>query len=164
MKSPQPPKRKLLERVRDTIRLKQYSRATEKTYTSWIKSFILLHNKRHPKTMDTPEIEQYLTHLAVQKNVAASTQNPTYRRSPPSNQHLFRIFGVTPCHWTQSQQKILKKEHPTTWYKNNNYTPPSPSPQKRFTPSPLRNPNSAPDLQERASPNVTTTSMSPQLT
>ncbi|MBU50919.1 MAG: integrase [Deltaproteobacteria bacterium] len=75
MKSPQPPKRKLLERVRATIRLMQYSRATEKTYTSWIKRFILFHNKRHPTTMDTPEIEQDLTHLAVQKNVAASTQN-----------------------------------------------------------------------------------------
>ncbi|MBK04876.1 MAG: hypothetical protein CL920_13460 [Deltaproteobacteria bacterium] len=87
MNSPEPPKRKLLERVRATIRLKQYSRATEKTYVGWIKRFILFHNKRHPTTMDTPEIEQYLTHLAVQKNVAASTQNPTYRRSSPSRKH-----------------------------------------------------------------------------
>jgi len=67
--------RKLLDRVRDTIRLKHYSMSTEKTYIAWIKRYILFHDKRHPKDMGVPEIEAFLTHLAVEERVAASTQN-----------------------------------------------------------------------------------------
>jgi integrase len=67
--------KKLLEQVQDTIRLKHYSYQTEKTYIYWIKRYILFHNKRHPKEMGSLEIEAFLTHLAVEKNVAASTQN-----------------------------------------------------------------------------------------
>jgi integron integrase len=68
------PKR-LLDHVRDAIRLKHYSIRTEESYVTWIKRYILFHNKRHPKEMTTAEIEAFLTHLAVQQNVAASTQN-----------------------------------------------------------------------------------------
>jgi integron integrase len=70
----QPP-RKLLDQVRDVIRLKHYSYRTEQTYVHWIRRFILFHNKRHPQDMAVPEIEAFLTHLAVQEQVAASTQN-----------------------------------------------------------------------------------------
>jgi integron integrase len=70
----QPPK-KLLDRVRDTIRLKHYSYRTEETYVQWIRRYILFHNKRHPQEMGVPEIESFLTHLAVAENVTASTQN-----------------------------------------------------------------------------------------
>ncbi|MFO1428904.1 MAG: integron integrase [Candidatus Competibacteraceae bacterium] len=66
---------KLLDQVRDLIRLKHYSIRTEQAYLSWIRRFILFHHKRHPKEMGKPEIEAFLTHLAVQENVAASTQN-----------------------------------------------------------------------------------------
>ncbi len=66
---------KLLDRVRDALRLKHYSIHTEEAYVNWIKRYILFHNKRHPKDMGVVEIEAFLTHLAVQKNVAASTQN-----------------------------------------------------------------------------------------
>jgi integron integrase len=69
------PPRKLLDRVRDTIRLKHYSYRTEESYVYWIRRFILFHNKRHPDQMDAPEIEAFLTHLAVHESVAASTQN-----------------------------------------------------------------------------------------
>ena len=69
------PPKKLLDRVRDRIRLKHYSIRTERSYTSWIKRFILFHNKKHPKDMGVAEIEEFLTHLAVKKNVAQSTQN-----------------------------------------------------------------------------------------
>jgi integron integrase len=68
------PKR-LLDQVRDAIRLKHYSIRTEESYVTWIKRYILFHNKRHPKEMTSAEIEAFLTHLAVQQNVAASTQN-----------------------------------------------------------------------------------------
>lgn len=67
--------KKLLEQVQDVIRLKHYSYQTEKTYIYWIRRYILFHNKRHPKDMGSKEIEEFLTHLAVNENVAASTQN-----------------------------------------------------------------------------------------
>lgn len=70
---PQP--RRLLDRLRDTIRLKHYFYSTEQTYINWNRRYILFHNKRHPQEMGAAEIEAFLTHLAVQENVAASTQN-----------------------------------------------------------------------------------------
>jgi integron integrase len=76
--TPAPPKKKLLDQVRDACRLKHYSRRTEDTYVDWIKRFILFHKKRHPQDMGAPEIEAFLTHLAVDLNVASSTQNQAY--------------------------------------------------------------------------------------
>ncbi len=70
--------KKLLERVRDKIRLKHYSYRTEKTYVNWIKRYIFFHNKRHPKDMGEAEIEEFLTNLAVNQNVSSSTQNQTF--------------------------------------------------------------------------------------
>jgi integron integrase len=67
--------RKLLEQVRDCLRTKHYSPRTEQTYLSWIRRFILFHNKRHPDQMAEPDIEAFLAHLAVHDNVAASTQD-----------------------------------------------------------------------------------------
>lgn len=67
--------RKLLDQVSDAIRTKHYSYRTEQTYKDWIKRYILYHGKRHPKDMGVPEIQAFITHLAVEKNVAASTQN-----------------------------------------------------------------------------------------
>ena len=66
---------KLLDQVRNTIRLKHYSIRTEETYIHWIKAFILFHGKRHPRDMGAAEVTTFLTHLAVVDNVAASTQN-----------------------------------------------------------------------------------------
>ncbi|HEY9906535.1 MAG TPA: phage integrase N-terminal SAM-like domain-containing protein [Thermosynechococcaceae cyanobacterium] len=62
-------------RCRDAIRVKHYSYSTEKTYVYWIRRFILFHNKRHPNELGTPEVTQFLTHLAVTEHVAATTQN-----------------------------------------------------------------------------------------
>jgi len=67
--------KKLLDRARDLIRVKHYSIRTEQTYLHWMKEFILFHNKRHPAEMGAPEVEAYLTHLAVERKVAPSTQN-----------------------------------------------------------------------------------------
>jgi integron integrase len=69
------PTPKLLDQVRETIRRKHYSLRTESTYIDWIKRYIFFHHKRHPKDMGATEIEQFLNHLAVEKRVAASTQN-----------------------------------------------------------------------------------------
>ncbi|MEA3476455.1 MAG: integron integrase [Candidatus Cloacimonadota bacterium] len=69
------PKPKLLDMVRNQIRLKHYSIRTEEAYVIWIKKFIFFHNKRHPKDMSEEEVKEFLTYLAVDKKVSASTQN-----------------------------------------------------------------------------------------
>lgn len=73
--APRPDNPKLLDRVRDAIRLKHYSLRTEQAYTDWIRRFILFHKKRHPSEMAETEVTEFLTHLARHENVAASTQN-----------------------------------------------------------------------------------------
>ena len=65
----------LLSQVRDHIRLKHYGIRTEEAYVQFIKRFILFHHKRHPQEMGAEEIRQYLSHLANQGKVSASTQN-----------------------------------------------------------------------------------------
>src|SRR5437588_4949510 len=69
------PKRKLLDQVRDVIRLKHYSLRTERTYCDWIERFIRFHGMRHPREMAENEVTAFLTHLARKGQVAASTQN-----------------------------------------------------------------------------------------
>jgi len=66
---------KLLEEVRDLIRTRHYSYRTEEAYLYWIRQYILFHGKRHPAEMGPAEVSQFLTHLAVNREVAASTQN-----------------------------------------------------------------------------------------
>jgi len=73
--TPPTPAPKLLDLVRDRIRVKHYSIRTETSYVQWIKRFILFHNKRHPREMGAAEVEAFLTHLAVAGDVSASTQN-----------------------------------------------------------------------------------------
>jgi site-specific recombinase XerD len=73
MEQPNPPK--LLEQVRQVIRLKHYSYRTEQTCVDWIRRYISFHNKQHPKDMGVTEVEAFLSHLASVDNVAASTQN-----------------------------------------------------------------------------------------
>jgi integron integrase len=68
-------KPKLLEQVRDLIRRKHYSIRTEQAYIDWIKRFIIYHGKRHPREMAEAEVAEFLTHLARDLDVAASTQN-----------------------------------------------------------------------------------------
>jgi site-specific recombinase XerD len=66
---------KLLEQVREVIRTRHYSLRTEGTYLGWIRRFILFHGKRHPREMGRQEVQQFLSHLAVEGHVAASTQS-----------------------------------------------------------------------------------------
>ena len=68
-------KPKLLTQLSQAIRSRHYSRKTEATYIHWIKRFIFFHHVRHPKDMAEPEINAFLTHLAVKEHVSASTQN-----------------------------------------------------------------------------------------
>jgi len=87
MPSPQPPR--LLDQVREAIRLRHFSFKTEKSYVHDVRDFILFHQKRHPKEMGADEIRAYLSHLAVERHVAPSTQTvwgwqfvfPSWKRS-----------------------------------------------------------------------------------
>jgi hypothetical protein len=69
---------KLLDRVRATMRLNRYSPRTEATYVDWIRRFIRFHGVRHPQEMGAEEVKAFLSHLAMQMNVAASTQNQAF--------------------------------------------------------------------------------------
>ena len=71
------PKR-LLDQVREVMRVKHYSIRTEQAYIRWIKKFILFHGKRHPGELGEPEVEAFLTWLATERNVAKSTQNQAF--------------------------------------------------------------------------------------
>src|SRR5262245_58823840 len=73
---PRPPR--LLDRVREACRVRHYSLRTEDAYVDWVKRFILFHNKRHPLEMGTAQINAFLTHLAVNGQVSASTQNQAF--------------------------------------------------------------------------------------
>ena len=68
-------KPKLLDRLREALRSRHYSRRTEQTYSHWVKRFIFFNKVRHPAEMAEPEINTFLTHLAVKEKVSASTQN-----------------------------------------------------------------------------------------
>lgn len=70
---PQPPR--LLDRMRAEIRTRHYSLRTEQAYVDWARRFILFHGKRHPQDMGPAEVAAFLTHLAVERHVSASTQN-----------------------------------------------------------------------------------------
>lgn len=66
---------RLLDRVRATLRARHYSRRTEESYVAWIRRYIVFHDKRHPAEMGAPEVTAFLTSLAVDGQVSASTQN-----------------------------------------------------------------------------------------
>jgi hypothetical protein len=69
---------KLADQIRNVLRCKHYSIRTEKTYLSWIKQFVIFHGMRPPRAMGIPEIETFLSHLAVNRKVSASTQNQAF--------------------------------------------------------------------------------------
>lgn len=68
-------KPRLLEQVREQIRLRHYSIRTESVYIEWVKRFIRFHKYRHPMQMGAAEVEAFLSDLAVRRDVSASTQN-----------------------------------------------------------------------------------------
>ena len=69
------PKTKLMDQVRNQIRVRHMAFSTEKAYVHWILEFIFFHNKQHPKKLAKTHVSEFLTHLAVDRHVASSTQN-----------------------------------------------------------------------------------------
>jgi integrase len=66
---------KLLDQYRERLRIKHYSLRTEQAYLHWVRRFIYFHSKRHPAGLGGPEVERFLSHLATEGRVSASTQN-----------------------------------------------------------------------------------------
>ena len=66
---------RLLDQLRDQLRLRHYSYRTEQQYVAWVRRFILFHGRRHPAQMGGPEVEGFLSYLATERNVAAATQS-----------------------------------------------------------------------------------------
>src|SRR5207248_10688503 len=73
--APKQSKPKLLDQVRQLMRLRHYSLRTEEAYVSWIRRYILFNGKRHPRELDEKHVSQFLTDLAINGRVAAATQN-----------------------------------------------------------------------------------------
>lgn len=101
-----PPAPRLLDQVRSRIRVLHYSIRTETAYVDWIRRFILFHQKRHPREMGAPEVEAFLTHLAVQRNVAASTQN----QALAAILFLYREVLAQPLDWLDGVTRAKKPQ------------------------------------------------------
>jgi len=102
------PKKKLLDIVRDKIRVKHYSYSTERTYVHWIKHYIFFHNKKHPIEMGKEEIEAFLTYLAVQKKVSPPTQNQAFA----AILFLYKeVLGVDMSSWNIQALRAQERKH-----------------------------------------------------
>jgi integron integrase len=104
MDAQDPPR--LLDRVRDHIRRKHYSIRTEQAYVDWIKRFILFHGKTHPSALGATEVEAFLTHLAVDRNVSAATQN----QAQSALLFLYRDILGTQLPWLD---EVVRAKRPT---------------------------------------------------
>lgn len=92
--------------ARNEIRLRHYSLPTEQSYLNWIKRFILFHHKQHPRDLGAAAVEEFLTHLAVDGNVAASTQN----QALSALLFLYKqVLGVE-LPWLDDMQRAKKPE------------------------------------------------------
>jgi integron integrase len=99
-------KPKLLDQVRYKIRLKHYSIRTEQAYVDWIKRFTLFHRNRHPASMGVPEVRAFLSHLAVERHVAASTQ----RQALSAIVFLYREILERDSGWLEDMERAKKPE------------------------------------------------------
>src|SRR4029453_932342 len=97
---------KLIDQVRAVIRLKHYSARTEEAYWHWIKTFILFNQKRHPNEMGETEISRFLSHLAKNKKVSASTQN----QALSALLFLYRDVLKMPLEWIEN---IVRAKRPS---------------------------------------------------
>jgi integron integrase len=101
-------KKKLLDVVSEKIRLKHYSYSTEKGYVSWIKRYIIFHNKKHPVEMGKVEIEQFLTYLATDKKVSPTTQNQAFS----AILFLYKeVLGMDMSEWNIQALRARERKH-----------------------------------------------------
>lgn len=96
-----------LDRTRDVLRRKQYSLRTEGTYLQWIRSYLAFHQNRNPIQLAEPEATRYLTHLAVAKNVSASTQN----QALSALLFFYREVLKHPLNWLDNMEHARRSRH-----------------------------------------------------
>ena len=96
--------KKLLDQMRDAIRVKHYSLRTEQTYCEWVERFIRFHNLRHPRDLGEAEVSEFLTHLARAGKVAASTQN----QALSALLFLYKQVLKTEIGWLQEVERAKK--------------------------------------------------------
>jgi integron integrase len=105
---PYPQKKKLLDQVRDKIRLKHYSLKTERSYIGWIKRYIIFHNKRHPVEMGKKEIEAFLSWLAAEQGVSPTTQNQAFS----ALLFLYReVLDIDMSEWNIQALRAKERKH-----------------------------------------------------
>lgn len=97
---------KVLDQVRELIRVRHYSIRTEEAYLRWIKEYILFNDKRHPKDLGEEDVTRFLFHLATNRNVAASTQN----QALSAVLFLYRDVLKQPLDWLQNVERAKKPE------------------------------------------------------
>ncbi len=107
--------KKLLDQLRDAIRIKHYAYSTEKTYVHWAKRYILFYNKRHPAEMGAQEIEAFLSYLAQEGNVSASTQNQAFNALLFLYRNVLHLELKAPIHALRAKQS---QHLPTVLSKN----------------------------------------------
>lgn len=100
-------KTRLLDRVRNAIRIRQFSLATEKAYVGWVRRYVLFHGKRHPAEMEKSEVEAFLSYLAVSRNVSPSTQNQALQ----AILFLYRHVLCTELPWLDDVVRAKPKRH-----------------------------------------------------
>ena len=98
---------RLLEQVRQLIRIRHYSIRTEETYVQWIRRYIVFHGKRHPKDMGSEELTQFLSDLAIRGKVSASTQNQALN----AILFLYRDVLQIQLPWLENVQRAKKPQH-----------------------------------------------------
>lgn len=92
-----------MERMRDELRLGQYSLRTEQTYCDWVERYIRFHKLRHPSKMREDELAEFLTHLARDGKVAASTQSQHVRASLTCQERVKSNWCFTFVYWSLSR-------------------------------------------------------------
>jgi len=100
-------KPRLLEQVRQSLRVKHYSLRTEEAYLYWIRYFIRFHKKRHPKEMSGKEVEAFLTHLALDRKVSPSTQN----QALSAILYLYKRVLKIDLPWLNNVVRAKRKKH-----------------------------------------------------
>ena len=103
----EPSEPRLLDQVRELIRIRHYSIRTEQAYLQWIRRFILFHGKRHPRDMGGAEVTAFLSHLAIGRSVAASTQNQALN----AILFLYRDVLKISLPWLDEVQRAKKPQH-----------------------------------------------------
>jgi integron integrase len=99
---------RLLDRLREAIRVRHYSIRTEEAYVQWTRRFVLFHNKRHPASMGAVQVNDFLTHLAVNGNVSASTQN----QALSAILFLYRHVLDDPLPWLADLVRVSRARRP----------------------------------------------------